>query len=275
MSLKSLIFLLPFVIFSCNDAPDAKVLASVYNQDLFDYEVYNKMPVNIQDSVFFINTYIDKWIRKKILHHHANINIKVKSERIKESVKKFEESLVINEYQQQLLNQKFDTIIELNELLNYYEKNKNQYRLNQNIFMGRFLIIDKIAPNIKRLFKIFRSNNKNDIDELTNYCLLYAKEYFINDSSWIYFDQLKKKIPTDISTYNYLLNTKFDVFEDEKLLYLLDIKKYKIKGDLSPFEIEKDNIKALILNRKKIKYLDQLEDDLIINAKALNKIKIY
>ena len=65
-----------------------------------------------------------------------------------------------------------------------------------------------------------------------------------------------------------------DVFEDEKLLYLLEIRNYKFKGDLSPFEIEKEKIKSLILNRKKIKYLDQLENDLIINAKALKKIKI-
>ena len=37
-----------------------------------------------------------------------------------------------------------------------------------------------------------------------------TKLHFVKISS----DQLKKKLPTDISTYNYLLNTKFDVFED-------------------------------------------------------------
>lgn len=274
MSFKSLIFLLPFIIFSCSNNSNSNVLASVYNIDLKESEVLDKMPVNIEDSAFFTSTYIDKWIRRQILLHHANINIRDKSERIQEAVKRYEESLIINDYQQQLLNQKFDTLVELDEVLNYYEINKKKYSLNKNVFKGRFIIVDKFAPNIKRLYKIFRSNNLEDINELTNYCILYSKEYYLNDSSWIYFDQIKKKLPADITSNNYLLNTRFDVFEDEKLLYLLEIRNYKFKGDLSPFEIEKEKIKSLILNRKKIKYLDQLENDLIINAKALKKIKI-
>jgi hypothetical protein len=274
LSFKSLIFLLPFIIFSCSNNSNSKVLASVYNIDLKESDVLDKMPVNIEDSAFFTSSYIDKWIRRQILLHHANINIRDKSERIQEAVKRYEESLIINDYQQQLLNQKFDTLVELDEVLNYYEINKKKYSLNKNIFKGRFIIVDKFAPNIKRLYKIFRSNNLEDINELTNYCILYSKEYYLNDSSWIYFDQIKKKLPADITSNNYLLNTRFDVFEDEKLLYLLEIRNYKFKGDLSPFEIEKEKIKSLILNRKKIKYLDQLENDLIINAKALKKIKI-
>jgi hypothetical protein len=274
LSFKSLIFFLPFVFFSCSNNSNSKVLASVYNIDLKESDVLDKMPVNIEDSAFFTSSYIDKWIRRQILLHHANINIRDKSERIQEAVKRYEESLIINDYQQQLLNQKFDTLVELDEVLNYYEINKKKYSLNKNVFKGRFIIVDKFAPNIKRLYKIFRSNNLEDINELTNYCILYSKEYYLNDSSWIYFDQIKKKLPADITSNNYLLNTRFDVFEDEKLLYLLEIRNYKFKGDLSPFEIEKEKIKSLILNRKKIKYLDQLENDLIINAKALKKIKI-
>tara|TARA_B110000444_G_scaffold97301_1_gene92348 strand:+ start:903 stop:1736 length:834 start_codon:yes stop_codon:yes gene_type:complete len=274
LSFKSLIFLLPFIFFSCSNNSNSKVLASVYNIDLKESDVLDKMPVNIEDSAFFTSSYIDKWIRRQILLHHANINIRDKSERIQEAVKRYEESLIINDYQQQLLNQKFDTLVELDEVLNYYEINKKKYSLNKNVFKGRFIIVDKFAPNIKRLYKIFRSNNLEDINELTNYCILYSKEYYLNDSSWIYFDQIKKKLPADITSNNYLLNTRFDVFEDEKLLYLLEIRNYKFKGDLSPFEIEKEKIKSLILNRKKIKYLDQLENDLIINAKALKKIKI-
>lgn len=265
---------MPFIFFSCSNNSNSKVLASVYNIDLKESDVLDKMPVNIEDSAFFTSSYIDKWIRRQILLHHANINIRDKSERIQEAVKRYEESLIINDYQQQLLNQKFDTLVELDEVLNYYEINKKKYSLNKNIFKGRFIIVDKFAPNIKRLYKIFRSNNLEDINELTNYCILYSKEYYLNDSSWIYFDQIKKKLPADITSNNYLLNTRFDVFEDEKLLYLLEIRNYKFKGDLSPFEIEKEKIKSLILNRKKIKYLDQLENDLIINAKALKKIKI-
>ena len=263
-------------MFSCKDDYDNKVLAEVYGDILYEKDIIENIYNGVNDSAFFKDKFIDKWVRKKILLHHANVNIDNSEPIISDAVKKYEQSLLIYEYQQQLINQNFDTTININELYSYYEKNKNQYKLRMSVFKGRFIIIDKFAPNIKRLFKIYRSNNLDDIDEMINYCQLYANEFHINDTSWTYFDPLKNKLPNiNVSSEYYLRNSRFDVFENENLLFLVDVKSYKIKGTVSPFVVEKEKIKSLLLNRKKIIYLNQLEDDLIINGLAIEKIKIY
>ena len=53
------------------------------------------------------------------------------------------------------------------------------------------------------------------------------------------------------------------------------INSYKIKGSISPLSLERVKIRNVLLNKNKIRYLKQLEDELYQNALDLKKIKIY
>ena len=64
-------------------------------------------------------------------------------------------------------------------------------------------------------------------------------------------------------------------FEDDNYRYYLYYKDYKIKSSISPLQIMYPKIYNVLLNKKKIEYLKQLEDELYQNALALQKIKIY
>ena len=65
------------------------------------------------------------------------------------------------------------------------------------------------------------------------------------------------------------------VFEDENLRYYVFVKDFKINGSVSPLELEQDKIRNVLLNKNKIEYLKQLEDELYQNGLAMKKIKIY
>ena len=229
-------------------------------------------------SILFekVEKYISKWIRNKVLLDQALINLDDNRDDIKDKIAIYKNSLLIYEYQQLLINQNFDTSVILNDILSYYNENIREFKLNQDIFKGRFIIIDKNAPNIKQLLKIFKSNDNDDIDDLVSYCMLYALEYYVNDSSWNYFNSIKYKIPDNIIANNiFLSKRKYDIIEDDKYLYLLFLKDFKINGSTSPFSLERDKIKSLIINNNKIKYLDIVEKNLVNNGLSINKIKIY
>ena len=68
---------------------------------------------------------------------------------------------------------------------------------------------------------------------------------------------------------------KYDIIEGEKYLYLLLLKDFKFKGTTSPFSVEKEKIRALIVNENKINYLDEIETDLVNRGKSSNYINIY
>ena len=273
--LLTFFFLLILIISSCDRSVEDNVVAQVNDDLLYFDEVIRDMPISILDTSAFIDKYISKWIRNKVLLDQALINLDENSDDIKDKVTLYKNSLLIYEYQQRLINQNFDTSVFLNDILSYYNDNIREFKLNQDIFKGRFVIVEKNAPNIKQLLKMFKSNDNDDIDDLVSYCMLYALEYYVNDSSWNYFNTIKYKIPNDIIPNNiFLSKRKYDIIEDEKYLYLLFLKDFKIKGSTSPFSLEKDKIKSLIINNNKIKYLDIVEKDLVNNGISLNKIKI-
>ena len=62
---------------------------------------------------------------------------------------------------------------------------------------------------------------------------------------------------------------------DSNYYYLVSIQDYKLKNELAPIEYVKDNIKNLILNRRKIDFLKQMEDNVYKEGIRKNKFKIY
>ena len=263
------------IIFSCKNSVDKNILASAFDKNLYYDDVILELPSNIIDTSLFIEKYINEWVSDQVMLKQALVNID-EDEYIDASVQKFKNSLLIFEYQKELINQNFDTTISSVKILDYYNNNIDKFKLDQDIFKGRLVIIDKNAPNLKSLYNNFKSNDDDEIDDLISYCMLYALEYYVNDSSWNYFSSIKRKLPKNISeTKIFYSKRKYDIVEDDNFLYLLFIKDFKFKGSISPFSVERDKIKSLILNENKISYIKMLEKNIVNDAKLSNDIKIY
>ena len=273
--MRYLIFVFLVIILSCKNSVNKNILATAFDKDLSYEDVLLELPLNIIDTSLYIEKYIDEWVSEQAILQKALFNLD-EDEYIDAAVQKFKNSLLIYEYQKNLINQNFDTTISSDEILDYYNENINKFKLDQDIFKGRLVIIDKDAPNLKSLYNIFNSNDNDDVDDLISYCMLYALEYYVNDSSWNYFNSIKRKLPNKISeTKIFYSKSKYDIVEDDNFLYLLFIKDFKFKGSISPFSVERDKIKSLILNKNKVSYLRILEKNIVNNAKLSNDIKIY
>jgi len=261
---------------SCFNVDNKQIIASVNEKDLLLSEVLKEMPKATEDSSLFIERYVNLWIRKQLMIYHAEINISSDLLDYEAQIAEYRSSLLIYAYQQELINQNFDTSVTAKEISDYYNQYRVEFKLVKNIFMGRYIVVDKSAPNSKNLKKWYKSNKPDDIDGLTDYCHQFAKEYYIADSSWQYFSSINNKLPKFITEEEYFLeNTKGVWFEDQQYRHYIYIKNYQIKGSISPLSLEREKIRNVLLNKNKIQYLKQLEDELYQNALALKKIKIY
>ena len=262
--------------FSCSDVDDKQIIASVHEKDLLLSEVLKEMPKATEDSTFFIERYINLWIRKQLMIYHSEINLSSDLLNYEAQIAEYRSSLLIYAYQQELINQNFDTSITSNEISDYYNQYREEFKLVKNIFMGRYIVVDKSAPKSKNLKKWYKSNMPDDIESLTDYCQQFAKEYYLSDTSWQYFSSINNKLPKFVTEEEYFLeNTKGVWFEDQQYRHYIYIKNYQIKGSISPLPLEREKIRNVLLNKNKIQYLKQLEDELYQNALALKKIKIY
>ena len=278
MNKQQTFLIIAFLTFtvSCFNSDNKQIIASVNEKDLLLSEVLKEMPKATEDSTFFIERYMNLWIRKQLMIYHSEINLSSDLLNYEAQIADYRSSLLIYAYQQELINQNFDTSITSNEISDYYNQYREEFKLVKNIFMGRYIVVDKSAPKSKNLKKWYKSNKPDDIESLTDYCHQFAKEYYLSDSSWQYFSSINNKLPKFITEEEYFLeNTKGVWFEGQQYRHYIYIKNYQIKGSISPLALEREKIRNVLLNKNKIQYLKQLEDELYQNALALKKIKIY
>jgi hypothetical protein len=278
MNKQQTFLIIAFLTFtvSCFNSNNKQIIASVNEKDLLLSEVLKEMPKATEDSTFFIERYMNLWIRKQLMIYHSEINLSSDLLNYEAQIADYRSSLLIYAYQQELINQNFDTSITSNEISDYYNQYREEFKLVKNIFIGRYIVVDKSAPKSKNLKKWYKSNKPDDIESLTDYCHQFAKEYYLSDSSWQYFSSINNKLPKFITEEEYFLeNTKGVWFEDQQYRHYIYIKNYQIKGSISPLSLEREKIRNVLLNKNKIQYLKQLEDELYQNALALKKIKIY
>ena len=270
------ILILLALLSSCYSKDDRKVIASYNEKYLFLSDVIVEMPKQIEDSSFFVQKFINDWIRKELLVSYAEMNLVTDLLHYEKQIEDYRASLLIYAYQQEVLNQNFDTTVAMSEIIDYFDQYKNEFKLSKNIFKGRFIMIDKSAPNLNLLDRWYKSEKENTNANLEDYCQQFSKEYYLKHNKWQYFSVFNNMLPDYIFEEEYFLrNTKGVFFEDESFRYYVYIKDYLIKGSNSPLDIQRERIRDVILNKKKIKYLQTLEDELYQNALANKKIKIY
>jgi len=278
MRKQQVFILLVFLMFAaaCFNDNKKRVIASVNEKDLLLSDVIKEMPEASEDSAFFVDRYMNLWIRKQLMIYHAEINLSSDLLDYEKQIKEYRSSLLIYAYQQELINQNFDTTITSQAVIDYYNQYKEEFKLLKNIFKGRYIVVDKSAPKLKSLSKWYKSEKDASIEELSDYCKQFAKEYYLADSNWQYFSTINEKLPELITEEEYFLaHTKGVWLEDEQYRYFIYIKDFQIKGSISPLALEREKIRNVLLNKNKIQYLKQLEDELYRNGLALKKIKIY
>jgi hypothetical protein len=278
-----LLFVTSILMASCNlfekkeDAPQ-KAVARVFDKYLYLDELKAVIPADVSeaDSAQIAENFIKSWIEQNLLLKKAEDNLTDQQKDFSKQLEDYRRSLIIYTYQRELLNQLLDTTITEEEIEDYYEKNKQNFELKDNIVKVRYIKVAKNAPDIKKLKKWYASDDPKDLQALESYCFQFAENFYLDDKTWLLFDDLLKEVP--IKTYNkedFLKQNKLIELEDSLSLYLLNIKGFKIKNSISPLSFEKENIRNIIVNKRKLDILNKLKQDIYNDAAKNSNIEIY
>ena len=256
-----------------------KAVARVNNSFLYQDELSGIIPEGTDpaDSVARVTTYINSWIRKQLVINEAMKNIDINEAEVERKVLDYRYSLIGYEYQNYYIKQNLNDSISDKEIQDYYKEGRDNFILKQNIIQGTFIKVPKEAPRTKRIKDLMYSNKEKDVAELKSYCLSFSAAYHLSDSSWIEFDKLAvnsplAEIPNKIQflrSYNYYETS------DTEFLYFLKIDAYKISDNVSPLEFVKQDIKNIILNKRKVELARKLEDDVYENAAKRKDFEVF
>ena len=277
---RALFFLLIFTC-SCNTffkKQNERVLAKVHDEYLYESDLVGLVPAGTvpKDSIAISKGFVDNWIRQQLLLQQARKNLTNSQLDFTKQLENYNNSLIIYEYENELLRQKLDTLITEEELQNYYDLNQQNFLLKENIVQFQYVKLPLKTPNVTQFKKLLNSGNQADQTRLSELCEKQAADYFLDDQNWLLFSDLMKQVP--IKTYNsedFLKNHREFEFEDSTFLYLVRFRDFKIKESVSPYSFEKQRLRDIILNKRKIELLNRMHDDIYRNASNNNDFEIY
>jgi hypothetical protein len=281
LTLKYIFIILTGLLFlKCNkqEVSDDKVVAQVGEKKLFQSEISRIIPTEIeeQDSVLMANDYIRKWVKQELLINKANENLTLEQKNLTKEIEEYRNSLIIYKYKNELMNQQMDTLVTNRQIEQYYNANTDNFKLNSNIVKAIFIKIPKEVANPKLIKELADDNSAEGINALREYCIQYAKSFDFFNNNWVDFELVKKNMPGEITDESQFLarNNQIEL-NDSIYYYLVSIQDYKLKNELAPVEYVETNIKNLILNKRKIEFLKQIEENIYKEGIRQNKFKIY
>lgn len=258
------------------DADSEKIVARVYDKYLYADALRNIVPAGTSrnDSITIIKSYVENWIRQQSVVHRAEENLSDEQKEVDRKLEEYRNSLITYIYESALVNQKLDTAIRDEEIEKYYSEHPNNFELKHNIVQAFYLKVPKTAPKIEKVKSLYRSAQPKDRKQLEEYSFQFASDYYFNDEEWLQFDELLKKVP--IKTYDqeqFLRNNRFIEIPDSNHIFFITIKGFKVKESLSPLSFERDNIRNLILNKRKLDLIREMEKDAYEDALQQKEIE--
>jgi len=253
-------------------------VARVANTYLYEDELAGILPPGTSrpDSVSRVEAFVDSWIRKQLLIQEASKKIDINEAEVERKILDYRYSIIAYEYQTYYIKQNLDTVIADHEIEGYYKANIDNFILKQNIVRATFIKVPKNAPRIQKIKGLIFSNREKDQDELKTYCLSFSAAYHISDSTWMVFDELVKNSPlVEIpNKIQFLRANPYYETSDDSYLYYLKVEEYRISDNVSPLEFVKDDIRNIILNKRKVELAKRLEDDVYSQAMQQKEFEI-
>ena len=124
----------------------------------------------------------------------------------------------------------------------------------------------------KEIIKLFKSEDIEDLEELEKKQLSF-KSYQFNDSIWTRLDKILLKLP--FSKEKMLKKTKFIQKQDSLGLYLVAVKDVLLRNNIAPLRYIKPTIKQMILHKRKIELIREIEKIIVKDATQNKNFKIY
>lgn len=269
-----------FLVYSCGNSSDEipdNVVAKAGSSILYLDEIEHMVPPGLDsiDSVELARQYITKWVTGELISEKAIFNIGASNQEINQLVREYRNSLIIKKYKEQLLDKKADIDPTLEEIETFYQANKANYLLKDDIIEGILLKVSLDAPKLKELRKWFTSSSIEDLAEVESYSYQHAAMYDDFREKWVPFKNVEQLFPEKFSNQRRAIKTD-DLLEqsDSLFTYMLKITSFKLVNDTAPMSYVEQNITTLLRHKKKLDFFRMLEKD-IYNEGIKNKSVIY
>lgn len=254
-------------------------VARVNDSYLFKEDLQSLIQENTtaQDSALIVSNYINRWATQQLLIEKAKVNLSQEQLDVYDQlVQDYKNDLYTKGYKTAIVTRQLDSTISQFEYEQYYEQNKESFALNERLLKLRYINLVEENSNINTIKRQLQRFNQEDVKALEAITIQF-KKYFLNDSTWVKQDALAKEIPLIAVKTNaeLLKNSNYVQLQDSLGVYLIQVKETLERNQIAPLAFVKPTIEQIILNKRKLELIKQLEADITKDAIKNNDFEVY
>jgi hypothetical protein len=277
-----ILFLIPFIFLSCDflkKAEESDAVVRVNDSYLYKSDIKDLITegTSKEDSTLRVNNFINHWATQQLLINGAEINLsESKQDEFKDLVNQYKNDLFIKAYLEALVKRSIDTSVSQKEAQEVYKRNQETFKLNEELIKFRYINVNENIANLKEIEKRFKRFNNDDKKVLDSIAIQF-KSYSLNDSIWIRVNQAILKIPALSATNKkeLLKKSNFIQLKDSLSLYLMQINEVLLRNEIAPIEFVMPTIKQIVINKRKLEYIKELEKDITKDAIKNKQFEIF
>ena len=270
------------LLYSCDffkkELPSEPV-ARVNDNYLFKEDIASLIQPNTspEDSVLIVTNYINRWATQQLLIGQARLNLpESQLADYDQLVLDYKNDLYTKGYKNAAVARQLDSSITELVYREYYDKNKESFILKERLLKLRYIYLGldfNEMNQVEQQLKSFDSDDKEALEEIA----YQFNRYYLNDSTWVRQDALLMEIPLIAvkSNAEKLKKSNFVRLQDTIGVYLIQVEDALDKGDDAPLDYVRPTIQQIILNKRKLDLIKQLEADLTKDAIKNNDFEIY
>jgi len=228
-----------------------------------------------QDSATMAEAIIRNWVIQNLMLEKAELNLSEEALDVERRLEEYRRSLITYAYQEELVRQKLDTIVPDTLIERYYKDNSQNFELSENIVRAMVIKLPKKDRDTDKVRKWMRSSEEGERQMLIDLCNQRALMMHLDDQTWLKVDELLGKLPKLPQLDAEYLNThRSSALDMDDGVLLIEVLEAKYGKSVAPLEFERDNIRHIILNKRKLELIRQLEKGIFDEAVAKKKFEI-
>lgn len=279
--MRYVFLLLILLVSSCQlkEVSSDKIVARVHNHYLYASEVNAHIRENVSfaDSASMAKNYINAWVKEQLLLQKAVFNLNpYQQASLERLIRQYRNDIFIKTYQEEWLKSRMDTLVTSQEIEAYYNENKQNFKLHQDLVRGRYVQLSLTNFNkasVSRALRRFNESDRNYLDSIS----LQFNSADLNDSVWFrpqaFFNRINRSSPKEYDRY--LKSKRFFEIEDSIDLYLIFVKEVRRRNEIAPLSHINPTLKQILLNKRKLETMRQFNNDILEEAIQNKTLEIY
>lgn len=253
-------------------------VARVYDTYLYRDDLKEVVPdgLSVEDSLRFVQDYLRVWAQDQLMVYKADLNLTSQQKDFEEQIAKYRNDLLKFAYQQKYVNSRLDTQLSWNDLQSYFQEHRQEFILKEDVFQLYFVVLPNNAPQIDDAVAWFKKPTDENRVKLREYALKYALRFNLEDTAWFDFGQIQSFLGMpSLRREDYENWQNQEVIRETTQIVLVGKLAHLPKGAKAPLTHVTGVVRNILLNRRRLALLDELEESLLDDAIKNNEFEKY